>query len=80
VKEVLPAEQLLPRALAMTADLAAVPTALVRQTKSSMRQLLGCKEHSQAIEFEYQQQFFSLQQDAARQAITELQHKLAKKS
>jgi len=80
VKEVLPAEQLLPRALAMTADLAAVPTALVRQTKSSMRQLLGCKEHSQAIEFEYQQQFFSLQQDAARQAITELRHKLAKKS
>jgi enoyl-CoA hydratase len=64
----------------MTADLATVPTELVRQTKSSMRQLLQCKEHSQAVEFEYQQQFYSLQQEAARQAITALQHKLATKS
>ncbi|EGM76292.1 enoyl-CoA hydratase/carnithine racemase [Rheinheimera sp. A13L] len=80
VKEVLSAEQLLPRALAMTADLATVPTELVRQTKSSMRQLLQCKEHGQAVEFEYQQQFYSLQQEAARQAITALQHKLATKS
>ncbi|MDF3124479.1 enoyl-CoA hydratase-related protein [Rheinheimera sp. 1928-s] len=80
VKEVLAADQLLPRALTMTADLATVPTELVRQTKSSMRQLLQCKEHSQAVEFEYQQQFYSLQQDAARQAIAALQHKLATKS
>lgn len=80
VKEVLAADQLLPRALAMTADLATVPTELVRQTKSSMRQLLQCKEHGQAVEFEYQQQFYSLQQEAARQAITALQHKLATKS
>lgn len=80
VKEVLVADQLLPRALAMTADLVAVPTELVRQTKSSMRQLLHCKEHSQAIEFEYQQQFYSLQQDAARQAIATLQQKLAEKN
>ena len=80
VKEVLAVDQLLPRALAMTADLATVPTALVRQTKSSMRQLLHCKEHSQAVEFEYQQQFFSLQQEAARQAIAALQQKLATKN
>jgi enoyl-CoA hydratase len=80
VKEVLAADQLLPRALSMTADLAAVPAELVRQTKNSMRQLLQCKEHSQAVEFEYQQQFYSLQQDAARQAITALQQKLATKS
>lgn len=80
VKEVLAADQLLARALVMTADLATVPTELVRQTKSSMRQLLQCKEHSQAVEFEYQQQFYSLQQDAARQAIAVLQQKIANKS
>jgi enoyl-CoA hydratase len=80
VKEVLPADQLLARAMALTADLASVPTALVRQTKYSMRQLLQCDKHSQAVEFEYQQQFYSLQQDAARQAIATLQQKLAKKS
>jgi len=80
VKEVMPAGQLLHRAKAMTADLAAVPSSLLRQTKISMRELMQCHQQSQAVEFEFEQQFFSLQQPEARQAIDLLQQRLGAKN
>ncbi|WP_337842999.1 enoyl-CoA hydratase-related protein [Rheinheimera sp.] len=80
VKEVMAAEQLWPRALEMTAELAIVPAELLRQTKQSMRELQHCHQHAQAVEFEFQQQFYSIQQPAAREAIAALQQRLSEKN
>lgn len=79
IKELVPADELLTRAKALTNHLAAVPAELVRQTKTSMLALRGCVRQDDAVAFEFRQQFQSLQTDTARANISALLAKIQRK-
>lgn len=79
VKELLDEEVLLTRARQLCAHLATIPTALVRQTKTSMLQLRSCYRQDDAVAFEFRQQFQSLQTDAAQQHIAALLQRIQSK-
>lgn len=79
VKELLDEEMLLTRAKQLCAHLATIPTALVRQTKTSMLQLRSCYRQDDAVAFEFRQQFQSLQTDAAQQHIAALLQRIQSK-
>ncbi len=79
VKELLDEEVLLTRAKQLCAHLATIPTALVRQTKTSMLQLRSCYRQDDAVAFEFRQQFQSLQTDAAQQHIAALLQRIQSK-
>ena len=78
VKELVDEEVLLTRAKQLCAHLATIPTALVRQTKTSMLQLRSCYRQDDAVAFEFRQQFQSLQTDAAQQHIAALLARIQK--
>lgn len=79
VKELLDEEMLLTRAKQLCAHLATIPTALVRQTKTSMLQLRSCYRQDDAVAFEFRQQFQSLQTGAAQQHIAALLQRIQSK-
>ena len=79
VKEVVSADVLVTRAKQLCAHLATVPTALVRQTKTSMVQLRSGYQHDDAVAFEFAQQFQSLQTEAAQQHIAALLQQIQRK-
>jgi len=79
IKELVPADELLTRGKALTAHLATVPSALVRQTKMSMLALRGCVRQDDAVAFEFRQQFQSLQTDTAKENITRLLAQIQRK-
>ncbi len=72
VKELLDEEVLLTRARQLAAPLAALPTELVRQTKTSMLKLRTCYRQDDAVAYEFRQQFQSLQTSDAQQHIAAL--------
>lgn len=78
VVELVDEEVLLTRAKQLCAHLATIPTALVRQTKTSMLQLRSCYRQDDAVAFEFRQQFQSLQTDAAQQHIAALLARIQK--
>ncbi len=78
VKELVDEEVLLTRAKQLCAHLSSIPTALVRQTKTSMLQLRSCYRQDDAVAFEFRQQFQSLQTDAAQQHIAALLARIQK--
>ena len=78
VKELVDEEVLLTRAKQLCAHLSTIPTALVRQTKTSMLQLRSCYRQDDAVAFEFRQQFQSLQTDAAQQHIAALLARIQK--
>jgi enoyl-CoA hydratase len=80
VQAVLPADQLLVKAQQIAAELSHVPTALLRQMKASMQQLLDCQHLSDAVAFEFRHQLHSLQQPAAQHAIAGLWQQLQQKN
>lgn len=80
VKELVDEEMLLTRAKHLSAHLATIPTALVRQTKTSMLQLRSCYRQDDAVAFEFRQQFQSLQTDAAQQHIAALLQRIQRKT
>jgi enoyl-CoA hydratase len=79
IKELVPADELLTRAKALTQHLTSVPAELVRQTKMSMLALRGCVRQDDAVAFEFRQQFQSLQSETARTNISQLLAKIQKK-
>lgn len=78
IKELVDEEVLLTRAKQLCAHLSTIPTALVRQTKTSMLQLRSCYRQDDAVAFEFRQQFQSLQTDAAQQHIAALLARIQK--
>lgn len=78
IKELVDEEVLLIRAKQLCAHLSTIPTALVRQTKTSMLQLRSCYRQDDAVAFEFRQQFQSLQTDAAQQHIAALLARIQK--
>lgn len=78
IKELVDEEVLLTRAKQLCAHLSTIPTALVRQTKTSMLQLRSCDRQDDAVAFEFRQQFQSLQTDAAQQHIAALLARIQK--
>lgn len=79
VKELIDEELLVTRAKQLCTHLATIPTALVRQTKTSMLQLRSCYRQDDAVAFEFRQQFQSLQTDAAQQHIAALLQRIQTK-
>ncbi len=79
VKELVDEELLVTRAKQLCAHLTTVPTALVRQTKTSMLQLRSCDRQDDAVAFEFRQQFQSLQTEAAQQHIAALLQRIQNK-
>jgi len=79
VKELIDEELLVTRAKQLCAHLTTVPTALVRQTKTSMLQLRSCDRQDDAVAFEFRQQFQSLQTEAAQQHIAALLQRIQNK-
>lgn len=78
IKELVDEEVLLSRAKQLCVHLSTIPTALVRQTKTSMLQLRSCYRQDDAVAFEFRQQFQSLQTDAAQQHIAALLARIQK--
>lgn len=80
VAELVDEEMLVTRAKQLCSHLATIPTALVRQTKTSMLQMRSCYRQDDAVAFEFRQQFQSLQTDAAQQHIAALLARIQKNS
>lgn len=78
VAELVNEEMLVTRAKQLCSHLATIPTALVRQTKTSMLQMRSCYRQDDAVAFEFRQQFQSLQTDAAQQHIAALLARIQK--
>lgn len=79
VKEIVPADELLTRAKALTEMLAAVPAELVRETKSSMLALRGCSQQDDAVSYEFSRQLASLKTATAKRNIADLYAKIQRK-
>lgn len=79
VKELVDEEILLTRAKQLCAHLTTLPTALVRQTKTSMLQLRSCYRQDDAVAYEFRQQFQSLQTAEAQQHIAALLQRIQTK-